>query len=303
MYYDVIECDNTYCPGAKCYGFRLSSQHRGQKIVAHLPTNKSIKKKLGQVHDFNLNQKVHQVILNHLTQIEINYEKACKYLEDHDVDGHDLKYQAVEKLHNKDWYFVVDEQGRVHHNITNLWGAAKQFLSVQGVHLVSSDIKNSQPLFSSISILLYYNAQGFDLEPDVKKFIRLTEEGELYDWLIEETGFRGSRKKFKHRFFAEIFYSRLTTKTKLSEKFSFLFPNVFKVICHLKKNSHRDFALDMQRAEANLIINKVGSRLAEENIFFSTIHDCILSKPKDKLRVEEIIKEEFYKIGLTPTIK
>src|SRR5438045_2923015 len=30
----VIECDQIYCPGEKCYGFRFSQKYRGQRIIA-----------------------------------------------------------------------------------------------------------------------------------------------------------------------------------------------------------------------------------------------------------------------------
>lgn len=66
-----------------------------------------------------------------------------------------LKYNAamlnIRNIEDHQYYFKVDEtSGRLHTNLTNLPKMIRNFITYQGIPLVSVDISNSQPLLSTL---------------------------------------------------------------------------------------------------------------------------------------------------------
>lgn len=58
---------------------------------------------------------------------------------------------AINKFANQEFYFSVDDNvGRFHSNLTNIKREIRNFITYDGHKLVNVDIKNSQPLFSTL---------------------------------------------------------------------------------------------------------------------------------------------------------
>ena len=58
---------------------------------------------------------------------------------------------SIKKFASKDFYYSVDENiGRFHSNIANIKKELRAFIKYDGQKLVNIDIKNSQPLFSTL---------------------------------------------------------------------------------------------------------------------------------------------------------
>jgi hypothetical protein len=58
---------------------------------------------------------------------------------------------AVQKLVNHDFYYKIDENvGRFHSNLTNIKKELRNYITYDGQPLVNIDIKNSQPLLSTL---------------------------------------------------------------------------------------------------------------------------------------------------------
>jgi hypothetical protein len=58
---------------------------------------------------------------------------------------------AVQKLVNRDFYYKIDENvGRFHSNLTNIKKELRNYITYDGQPLVNIDIKNSQPLLSTL---------------------------------------------------------------------------------------------------------------------------------------------------------
>lgn len=81
--------------------------------------------------------------------------KSDKYLN----EEHESQYQSLlggviiplSTYEQKEFYFQVDESGyRVHTNLTNLKKGIRKYVKYGGKHLVSYDIKNSQPFFLNV---------------------------------------------------------------------------------------------------------------------------------------------------------
>ena len=59
---------------------------------------------------------------------------------------------AVENLRRGELWFIVDDFGRIHTNVTNLPRTLRPYLSVEGQRLANVDISESQPLFMGMVI-------------------------------------------------------------------------------------------------------------------------------------------------------
>ena len=66
---------------------------------------------------------------------------------------------AVEHIQEREFWFTVDDYGRVHTNVTNLPKALRHFLAVDGKRLVDVDVSESQPLFLGVAIARFNSRQ------------------------------------------------------------------------------------------------------------------------------------------------
>jgi len=83
-----------------------------------------------------------------------------------------------------------------------------------------------------------------------------------------------------------------------------LFPNVNKIVKYYKKEDYGELAINLQKVEADIMINHVVPRLAEKNIYVLTIHDSIVTLPGHAEFVKQTILKVFNeKYGLVPTVK
>jgi hypothetical protein len=57
---------------------------------------------------------------------------------------------AVEQIRRGELWFIVDDYGRIHTNLTNLPKPLRQYLSIDGRRLMDVDISESQPLFMGL---------------------------------------------------------------------------------------------------------------------------------------------------------
>ena len=108
------------------------------------------------------------------------------------------------------------------------------------------------------------------------------------------------RQEFKKNFFGKIFFSKNSEKYIYKEKklFKKLFPFISQIIYYYKSNDYKNLAIQLQRVEADIIINRISRRIVEEkpDCFISTIHDSILTTRKNIKYVSHIIRDEFKKI-------
>jgi len=183
--------------------------------------------------------------------------------------------------------------GRVHSNVTNLPSELRPLLRVDGQTLCEMDIANSQPLFLAMA------AKAAGAEDSL--YVKLCEEGGLYQFIGRKLGV--SRKNAKGRAFRAIFSSnRKDSKTK--RLFREFFPNTAAYMHDTKADNYKLLAKAMQTAERRFVIDTVCERLRKLNpeMFLTTIHDSILSKPADAEIVESIMRDEFEKRGFSPKI-
>ncbi len=162
--------------------------------------------------------------------------------------------------------------------------------------VVQTKVKEMNKSPSEFSVIRNYLSQ------DEQHFVRLCEEGQLYEELMERVEMP-VRKWVKQDFF-EVLFGKNSLKSPLKEEFKELFPNVAEVIRIHKRQDYKFLPCLMQNIESNFIINTVCRRLMNEipDAPVFTIHDSILTTREFADEVQEIIKEEFRRLGLSPTL-
>lgn len=222
------------------------------------------------------------------------------------VGGSSQYLSSIESNWENRNLFITRSQktGRIYSSLTNLPKRMRNRLGIDtDEQLVMLDIRNSQPFLFNVLLKEYY--QSCNMPADVEEYIRLTSQGQLYDTLMVAFGV-ADRDRFKKEFFGSVFYCDTTSyMTDNARMFEEMFPNVFKVIQHHKKKDFRRLAWDLQKAESNLLIDRICGRLYSEglpDLFVATIHDSVLVNAKYQGLAERIIMEEFGKKGLAPTL-
>ena len=72
----------------------------------------------------------------------------------------------------------------------------------------------------------------------------------------------------------------------------------------MKKNNYKDIANELQRLEAEMMINTIAPILLEKNIQFVPVHDSVMISKKHKNEVVNIIRREFFlKYNMNPPLK
>jgi hypothetical protein len=319
-------------------------KHKKVKIEDVRILQRINKHKLKLINDIPVGRE-YEFLSNNLYKIDINHTEALKYINQYYSGNPDI-YNAyrvsIDYIHEKTFFFKVDSiAGRCHTNISNLSKDLRCFLRYEGKPLINIDISNSQPFLFNILIqdffkgkqpktIFSYNNNTFSnfskpsiylisnynnnppylvTFPDIVKYESLTSDGKFYEYLMKEAEINNeNRQEFKKSFFGKVFFCQNQDHYTYSEAklFRKLFPNVYKIILHYKKEDYKQLAINLQRAEANLMINKVCKRIAIERpeIFVSTIHDSILTTEENKDYICNVIINEFERnFNLKPSIK
>lgn len=217
-------------------------------------------------------------------------------------------YQMFIDKFDSDKYFHVDyKTGRIYSTLTNLPKLFRPFLSIDSESFYELDIASSQPLLVSFLYRKWCDYNCVDVQKDGADYQEICESGDFYNVFgkyVKKNNVRVD-ETFKVDVFSRIFFNEEYYKENTYQKlFKKRFPSIATCIKDIKKNNYKDVARKLQEIEADLIINKISTRLIAEGITdFFTIHDSISVLNKDKKRTKQIMMEEFGKVNLRPTIK
>jgi hypothetical protein len=300
----AVVCDNHYLPGEKSYGNKLGpelSKMRQHKVI--ITNRKLVAKIQANRQDWiKTPEGVHRHLLHYLRGVEIDYPAALDCLLGGDFEPADET--AIQMIRDGEFFFHVCDYGRVHTNLTNLRSDLRGFLSYRGMPLVNLDIANSQPLIFSILSREWFAPHG--MPPDAQRYVELVQEGRFYEYLMEAGGVPAERRgRFKKQFFGHVFFCENWPVTDAARVFDRLFPNVHAVIRAMKAENYTALAHELQRAESGLMIGRVAVRCMNELswAFIGTIHDSILTTADQADAIVSIMREEFGRHGLRPTIR
>jgi hypothetical protein len=170
--------------------------------------------------------------------------------------------------------------------------------------LHANEAENNDNIMPEDNLRRANNRQG--LPRDVIEFINLCEQGVLYDELMRRLGLPARRRKgFKRLIFSQVFFGKNNHTGRVRELFVRDFPTVFKAITDLKRKDHRQLAYLLQAYESKIMIDVICRRILDQlpGTFIATIHDSIMTTPDRSDEVRAIMKREFQRFGLNPTIR
>jgi len=137
---------------------------------------------------------------------------------------------------------------------------------------------------------------------DLQAYLQCCEFGKLYDSLMEPGA---DRQAFKKQFFTDVFFGKNRWQSPLKQRFEEAYPSVAQMLHRLKEKDHRRSAWVMQCYESTIFIYIIGKRLSREcpDLPVYSIHDSILTVPEGIDFVEGVIRDEFAKIDVHPTLR
>ena len=206
---------------------------------------------------------------------------------------------------------IRDKKGtRIHTQITVLWKELRQFLFIKnepGKQIYSLDVANCQP-FCLIKIINENFPDG-NLPEDAKKYIALVSKGEFYKYLGSKMAVPlKDMPEFKTTLFANVFYSTNAKGFDTKEAIAFReeFSTVYQIIQQAKREIHNNLAIEMQKIEAQVILEGVLNTLMNkfQNDFFSSIHDSILCLEEHVGEVKNLLINHFRnEVGYSPLVR
>lgn len=170
----IIKTDKRYIVGSKSFGYVINHLQYDAKInQIEIKDSVTRKNRAKKKRELEQEMKITISKYSYLTKwfndkLQIDAEGAHKKIEElfpqptGSIRGArkgkasrvTKKYSAklaVQKLVNGDFYYKIDENvGRFHSNLTNLKKELRNYITYDGKPLVNIDIKNSQPLLSTI---------------------------------------------------------------------------------------------------------------------------------------------------------
>jgi hypothetical protein len=189
-----------YIPGAKSFGYciNIRNEDGGLKVIPikeHI-ARKNIRKEFNEKKkNTGIKGKKYEYLTKWFnSQLKIDGKKAREKVEElfppltgairgtkkGKPSRTTKRYKslvAIEKFEKQQFYTSVDDNiGRFHSNIANIKKELRSFITYNGQQLVNVDIKNSQPLFSTLLLTrAFYNKQSTNLNitsiPSVLPFI------------------------------------------------------------------------------------------------------------------------------------
>jgi len=240
-------------------------------------------------------------LVDDLFHVQIQFDRSVFYLDtlkEDDIDIYNRNKYSVECINDKHIFYHFDGYGRMHTNFTILKSfIRKNCLLIDGQETVEIDIKNSQPLF--LTKLIQDTGTKWVKKEEFELFKELTIGGNYYQYVMNCSGVK-DRNVVKEMTY-KVLFGRNATNSKPDKVFCSLFPSIHNFI-KLYKKEHGDYrilAYDLQKAESNLIFNKI---IKQINSFYPeirivTVHDSLIIQKSHRDSVWSIFQtkllEEF----------
>ena len=184
----------------------------------------------------------------------------------------------------------------------------RPFLTADREHpLVNLDVQCSQP---TMLLLACRNHHAPNLPSDLRQLLDYVNRGgDLYELWGKAIGI-DDRGDFKSSVLWESLFGPIKDADLLYGLFERDYPTLAQYVWDtkggqsLKKKDYGRLSVECQLAESDFIIGKVCTRIfdAKPDTFVVTIHDSLLVKPQDRAWIGDIMRDEFRKLDMTPTI-
>jgi hypothetical protein len=298
----IVEVDKRYMPKEKTKSYRLAAQYHNSDFKKVACQSELFNRKLETLKNKELDvlSMVHKQILQNMYCYRLDVQAAEQILDSLECspDACISAKVCIEKIIEKDFFFTTDKKsGRIFHNFCNLKRELRSCLRDENnLPLVDIDISNSQPFF--LAVLL--KECSFD-SADIQDFQQLCKDGQFYDYLANKFGL--TRNYVKNQMW-NLLFGKNIWQFKLKKVFTADFPTVYSAIEELNRENNSDFAVLLQKLEAEIMIDTVAPILLDKGIKFITVHDSFLVSQKDVDTVYEIMQNCFQtKYGIVPTMR
>lgn len=264
---------------------------------------KKYKNKVSQVEDGGLrdgliDSDVKAMLVDDLFHAEIQFDRAIFYLDGlahDDTDIYNRNRYSVECVNDKHIFYHFDGYGRMHTNFTILKSfIRKNCLLLDGEETHEIDIKNSQPLF--LNRIIEESGTKWVSRDELELFRFLTIEGTYYQYVMDYLG-TSDKPKVKEMTY-KVLFGKNMANSKADKAFKALFPTIHNFIRLYKKDrgDYRILAYELQKAESNLIFNKIVKEIKElyPEMKIVTVHDSIIVPRSRKDDAEAIFKTKLY---------
>jgi len=299
---------SNYRAGRNAKVYKISDQILKGKIKRYVNKDttllKKYKNKVSQVEEDGIKNnnlidpEIKAMLVDDLFYTKIEFDKAIFYLDNlqhNDTDIYNRNRYSVECVNDRHIFYHFDSYGRMHTNFTILKSfIRKNCLLLDGHETHELDIVNSQPLFLNKIIMdsesKWVNKDEFELFKD------LTINGNYYQYVMNHIG-TSDRPMVKEMTY-KVLFGRNTHNSKADRVFKELFPTIHNFIKLYKKEKgdYKVLAYELQRAESNLIFNKIIREIKTyyPDIKIVTVHDSIIIPRNRKDEVEAIFKTKLY---------
>lgn len=329
LQHKLIRTDKKYVVGEKCFGYLIQGYTSHKASVKEIPVQTFVVKKnrTKEFIDKKIKLKLTEKKYPHLTKwfntkLKIDVDGATNKVEElfpEQVGGirgkkkrkpsvWNKRFKAIYSIHKfskQEFYYSVDNNvGRFHSNLTNIKKEVRNYITYDGQKLVNIDIKNSQPLISTILfntdfyqkntelinlynipsvlplltnnthsyfstiIMLVKTLESIDNQY-VVEYNEMVNSGEFYKKISDKLypSMTFNKQKIKEMIFT-VFFSknRFISQPEAESKREFRdsFPGVYKLFNQIKIANHKALAHILQRIESELIIQNVTKRISVE---------------------------------------
>jgi hypothetical protein len=341
----IYQSDSTWVPGEKSTGYKYSNKYNSTVKPVFIQDAGFVKNlKKTTLNDYMNQRKYHYLYQWFNPALQINSEKAIDCAldiynrqkeENEDKALQNLKRNLVniDRINNQDYILTVDDTvGRFHSNITLLKSELRQFLTYDNQPLVSMDIVNAQPFFSTILFdpefwkpatqsnlpITFYTIKNrsphtfsFDLSSiikivnhikenecqDVAHFMQLVSTGQFYEYLqhiaCEKLKSQVTRKMIKKEILMA-FNSDNRYNMPVKAIIKSEFPNVFKLFEVIKEDDKSNLSHILLNIEALLVLNRISKGIYRysHNLPVFSIHDCLCSTNTNTRILNEFVCSE-----------
>jgi hypothetical protein len=246
--------------------------------------------------DYLIGEGIREKLISDLFSVDIQFDRAIFFLDalkDEKYDVYNRNVYSVECVNDKHIFYHFDNYGRMHTNFTILRSfIRKNCLLIDGEETCEIDIKNSQPLF--LSKLIKDSGTKWVKDEEFELFRELTLSGNYYQYMMNVLGIK-NRNEAKELTY-KVLFGRNITSSKADIGFRKAFPTIHNFIKLYKKDNgnYKMMAYDLQKAESNLIFNRIIKRVIDlyPEIKMITVHDSIVFPKKYKDIVNDIFEQE-----------
>lgn len=301
-----IEWLRGYTPGAQSMVYRIRPPYDQAPIIGIEITDALLAEKV-QKHV----QKEHETIrargdgysavLEWLEALTIDEVSANEHVTKNfkaTGDSYNSRILAIDAIANRQHRFIIDGSGRAHHNLSNLAGDLRPFVSIGGRPLYQVDIACSQAWFMDLNL-----RDGIQDSLERTRMEELLASGKFYPELNTK---QIDIDAFKKAFFQDVLCGRGDYSNSTTRSFEALFPSYARAIREAKGDNYKQFAVALQRAEAHVVFDAVDRFVTATGgkVPILTIHDSLVTWPDWTHTARDALEAVFHdRHGVKPLLR